>query len=119
VRDHREDFVLSYVYLAIAICSEVVGTLALRFARGFTAPLPSLVVVTGYVLAFSMLSLVLRTIPVGVAYAIWSGVGTAVVAIAGAVLFHERLSPPAVLGIALIVVGVVLLETTTSSASEA
>lgn len=106
-----------YVYLSVAIASEVVGTLALRASRGFTQLAPSVLVIGAYSLAFYMLSLALREMSVGTAYAIWSGIGTAIVAIAGAVLFGERLTVRSVLGIALIIVGVVLLETTTGDAS--
>ena len=106
-----------YVYLSVAIASEVVGTLALRASRGFTQLTPSVLVIGAYSLAFYMLSLALREMSVGTAYAIWSGIGTAIVAIAGAVLFGERLTVRSVLGIALIIVGVVLLETTTGDAS--
>lgn len=106
-----------YVYLSVAIASEVVGTLALRASRGFTQLAPSVLVIGAYSLAFYMLSLALREMSVGTAYAIWSGIGTAIVAIAGAVLFGERLTVRSVLGIVLIIVGVVLLETTTGDAS--
>lgn len=71
---------------------------------------PSLIVIVAYSLAFYMLSLALRDIPVGVAYAIWSGVGTAIVAIAGTILFGERLTIATIAGLALVVTGVILLE---------
>ena len=106
-----------YVHLSMAICAEVAGTLALRYSHGFMKPLPSLIVIFAYSLAFYMLSLALRNIPVGIAYAIWSGVGTAIVAIAGTVLFGERLTIAAVAGLALIIVGVILLETNLSAVS--
>jgi small multidrug resistance pump len=99
-----------YVYLSIAIASEVTGTLALRSSRSFTVLVPSLVVVASYALAFFMLSLTLRNMYVGTAYAIWSGVGTAAVAIAGTILFGERLTIRSAVGIALIIVGVLVLE---------
>lgn len=99
-----------YLYLSAAICSEVVGTLALRYTHGFMKLLPSLVVIVAYSLSFYMLSLALRNIPVGVAYAIWSGVGTAIVVLAGMLLFGERLAITTVAGLALIIVGVILLE---------
>ncbi|HEY3692640.1 MAG TPA: multidrug efflux SMR transporter [Pseudonocardiaceae bacterium] len=106
-----------YFYLSVAICSEVVGTLALRYTHGFMKLFPSLIVIFTYSLAFYMLSLALRNIPVGIAYAIWSGVGTAIVAIAAAVLFGERLTIAAVAGLALIIFGVVLLEMNSSLAA--
>jgi len=99
-----------YLCLSVAICSEVAGTLALRYTHGFMKPLPSLIVIVAYSLAFYMLSLALRNIPVGTAYAIWSGVGMAIVAIAGTILFGERLTIITVAGLVLIIVGVILLE---------
>lgn len=105
-----------YFYLFVAICAEVAGTLALRYTHGFMKLLPSLIVIVAYSLAFYMLSLALRNIPVGIAYAIWSGVGTAIVAIAGMVLFGERLTIATVAGLALIIVGVILLEMNLSAA---
>ena len=109
----------AYLYLALAIGSEVVGTLALRSTRGFTTLVPSVIVIVSYVFAFYMLSLTLRTVPVGIAYAIWSGVGTAVIAVAGLVLFQEKLSTVAFVGIGLIVVGVILLELGSTSTTAA
>lgn len=105
-----------YFYLFVAICAEVAGTLALRYTQGFVNLLPSLIVILAYSFAFYMLSLALRNIPVGIAYAVWSGVGTAIVAIAGMVLFGERLTIATVAGLALIIVGVILLETNLSAA---
>lgn len=108
----------AYVALAIAIASEVMGTLALRSSRGFTNLVPSLVVVVGYGLAFYMLSIALKSMSVGTAYAIWSGVGTALVAVAGALLFGERLTPRTLVGIVLIIAGVAVLETGGSSGTD-
>ena len=100
---------LSWVMLAGAIISEVVGTLSLKAAGGFRHPGFTLLVVVAYGASFTLLAFALRTILVGPAYAIWSGVGTAMVAIAGVLLFGERLSGLAVGGIMLIVAGVVVL----------
>jgi small multidrug resistance pump len=99
----------AFVLLAMAILSEVVATLSLRSSDGFTKPLPSVLVVLGYGVAFYLLSHVLKELTVGTVYAIWSGVGTAVVAVAGALLFGDRLNPTAGAGILLIVAGVVVL----------
>ncbi|MEZ5564015.1 MAG: multidrug efflux SMR transporter [Gammaproteobacteria bacterium] len=107
---------MNWLYLAIAIMSEVVGTSALKAAEGFTRPWPSLLVVIGYVSAFYFLSLTLRTIPLGIAYAIWSGVGVALVSIAGWVIYQQSLSAGAMAGIALIVTGVVVLNLSTTTA---
>lgn len=100
---------MTYLYLAIAIVAEVIGTSALKAAEGFTRPLPSLVVVLGYGTAFYFLSLALKTIPVGIAYAIWSGVGVALITLIGWLLFKQRLDAPALLGLALIVAGVAVI----------
>ena len=100
---------MNWLYLAIAIMSEVVATSALKAAEGFTRWVPSLLVVIGYASAFYFLSLTLRSIPLGVAYAIWSGVGVALVSIVGWVIYHQSLNAGALVGIALIVAGVVVL----------
>ncbi|MDN6298503.1 MAG: multidrug efflux SMR transporter [Halomonas sp.] len=101
---------MAFVYLILAIVAEVVATSALKSSAGFTRLVPSVVVVVGYGLAFYLLSLVLRTLPVGVAYAIWAGLGIVLVTLVGVVAFGERPDVPAVLGILLIVAGVVLLQ---------
>lgn len=100
---------MSYLYLAIAIVAEVIGTSALKAAEGFTRLLPSLVVIAGYGTAFYFLSLALKVIPVGIAYAIWSGVGVALVTLIGWIVFRQRLDAPALAGVALIVAGVVVI----------
>lgn len=97
-------------YLGFAILAEVLATSALKAADGFTRPLPSLVVVVGYGTAFYLLSLTLRVIPVGIAYAIWSGVGTALIALLGWALFGQALDGAALLGLALIVAGVLVIQ---------
>lgn len=95
--------------LAVAIVCEVIATAALKSSEGFTRLWPSLLVVAGYALAFYALSLALRTIPVGVAYAIWSGVGIVGIALIGRLVFGQTLDAPALLGIGLILAGVVVL----------
>jgi len=97
-------------YLAGAILAEVLATSALKAAEGFTRPLPSLVVVLGYGIAFYLLSLTLKVVPVGVAYAIWSGVGTGLVALLGWLLFGQVLNLAVLFGLALIVAGVVVIQ---------
>ncbi|WP_386079976.1 DMT family transporter [Vreelandella sp. F11] len=101
---------MTFVYLVLAIVAEVIATSALKASMGFTRPLPSLVVVVGYGLAFYLLSLVLRTLPVGIAYAIWAGLGIVLVTLVGIVVFGEKPDLPAVVGISLIVAGVVMLQ---------
>lgn len=108
----------AWLYLAIAIVSEVIATSALKAADGFSRLAPSLVVVAGYAIAFWCLSLTLRTIPVGVAYAIWSGVGIALIALIGWALFGQSLDAAALVGLALIVAGVVVLQLFSRSVSQ-
>lgn len=98
-----------WIYLTIAIVSEVVATSALKAADGFTRVIPSLLVVAGYASAFFFLSLTLRAIPLGVAYAVWSGVGLALVSLIGWVLYDQSLDAGALVGIALIIAGVLVL----------
>lgn len=97
---------MQFVYLAIAIVSEVVGTTALKASNAFTVWQPSLVVVLGYGVSFYFLSLALRTIPVGIAYAIWSGVGIVLISIIAWVIYRQALDTAAIVGIGLIVAGV-------------
>jgi small multidrug resistance pump len=93
--------------LAIAIGSEVAGTIALKYTDGFTRPFPSAVVVGGYALSFWMLALVLKEMPVGLAYAVWAAVGTAMVAGIGIFAFGEPAGTLKLLSLALIIAGVV------------
>ena len=98
-----------WIFLAVAIISEVIATSFLKSAEGFTRFWPSLVVVVGYLLAFYLLSLTLKTIPVGVAYAIWSGIGIVLIALSGWLFLGQSLDTPAVIGLTLIVVGVIVI----------
>lgn len=100
---------MTYVYLLVAIVAEVVATSALKASEGFTRMGPVALVVAGYGLAFYMLALTLRTIPVGVAYAMWSGLGIVLISIASRVLFGQKLDAPAMVGMALIVAGVLVM----------
>lgn len=95
--------------LVIAILFEVVATSALKLTNGFTNLLPSLVAVSGYALAFYFLSLPLRTMPVGIVYALWSGVGIVLVTAIGWVWFRQALDVPALVGMGFIMVGVVII----------
>jgi small multidrug resistance pump len=94
------------VSLLIAILAEVVATTALKASNGFTRPLPSLLVVSGYCIAFYSLSLTLRSIPLGVVYALWSGLGLLLITLAGWLIWGQRLDGPSLVGMALIVAGV-------------
>lgn len=97
------------LYLTIAIISEVVGTSALKASNGFTNFLPSMIVIIGYGLSFYMLSLTLKTINIGIAYAIWAGLGIVLVALISAFWYKQILDLPAILGMSLILVGVVII----------
>ena len=108
----------SWLYLGIAIVSEVMATSALRACQGFSRLLPSLVVIIGYGSAFFFLSLTLKTIPVGMAYAVWSGVGTALIAMIAWLFLGQSLDMPAIVGIILIVAGVVILNVFSKAAAQ-
>ncbi|MBJ9974839.1 multidrug DMT transporter [Pseudomonas sp. S75] len=100
----------AYIYLAIAICGEVVATSSMKAVKGLSTPLPLLLMIGGYAIAFWMLTLVVRSIPVGIAYAIWSGMGIVLVSIAALVIYGQKLDLPAMLGMAMIVGGVVVIQ---------
>jgi small multidrug resistance pump len=103
--------------LTLAIASEVVGTTALKASEGFSRPLPSLLVVLGYGAAFYLFSLSIQHLPLGVAYAIWSGMGTVGAVVMGVLIWQEILDVPRVLGIVLILAGVLLLNVVTPTAA--
>ncbi|AOI78550.1 multidrug transporter [Burkholderia sp. NRF60-BP8] len=98
-----------YAWLAIAIVAEVIGTSALRAADGFTRLWPSVLVVAGYGVAFYCLSLTLRTMPVGIIYAVWSGAGIVLITLVAMLLYRQVPDVPAVIGLGLIISGVVVL----------
>lgn len=100
---------MQWLYLGIAIISEVIATSALKAAEGFTRPLPSVIVVIGYGISFYLLSLTLRTIPIGITYAIWSGVGLALISLVGWIVYRQSLDAASLIGIALIVSGVMVI----------
>ena len=100
---------MHWIFLLVAIAFEVVGTSALKDTEGFTKLVPSLVAIAGYGAAFYFLSLTLKTMPVGVVYAIWSGVGVVLISLVGWVGFRQHLDAAALLGIALIVAGVAVI----------
>lgn len=100
---------MAYLFLLVAIIAEVTATSALKQSDGFTRPWSSLVTVAGYAIAFYLLSLTLRTMPTGIAYAIWSGIGIVLVT-AVAWLWHgQRLDAAAIIGMALIIAGVLVM----------
>ena len=98
-----------YAYLAVAILSEVIATSFLKASDSFTRLWPSLATVVGYGVSFYFLSLTLRAIPTGIAYAIWSGVGIVLISLLGWFWFGQRLDGPAVAGMGLIVAGVLVI----------
>lgn len=102
---------MTYLFLLCAIIAEVIATSALKAANGFTNLVPSLIVVVGYAAAFYFLSLTLRTLPVGIAYAIWSGLGIVLISIVGWVIYKQALDLPAILGMGLIIAGVIVINT--------
>ncbi len=99
-----------YIYLAIAITAEVIATTSMKALAGFSRPLPLLLVVVGYSVSFWMLSLVVKTIPVGIAYAVWAGLGIVLVSIAAALIYGQKLDLPAALGMGLIIAGVAVIQ---------
>ncbi len=106
----REEYMkAAYIYLAVAIVAEVVATSALKASEEFTRWIPSLIVVIGYGAAFYYMTLVLRSIPIGITYAVWAGLGIVLVTVAGAVLYKQIPDMPAIIGIGLIVAGVIVI----------
>lgn len=99
----------AYLSLAIAIVAEVIATTALRASTGFTVLVPSAIAIVGYVVAFYFLSLTLRTMPVGIAYALWSGIGIVLISFAGWLIYKQVLDAPAIIGMALIGAGVIVI----------
>ena len=100
---------MSYIFLAVAIIAEVIATSALKASDEFNNLIPSIIVVVGYGVSFYCLAIVLKTIPVGVTYAIWSGLGIVLIALVGLVFFGQKLDAPAVFGMSLILAGVVVI----------
>jgi small multidrug resistance pump len=100
---------MSYIFLTIAIVSEVIGTNALNASRGFTKIFPSIITIISYGFAFYFLSIVLKTIPVGIAYAIWSGMGIILVTVIAAIIFKQIPDVPALIGLSLIITGVIVI----------
>nr|WP_303245678.1 SMR family transporter [Roseovarius sp. A-2] len=105
-----------YVILFLAILAETAGTTALQASQQFTRPLPSVIVLIAYGVSFYLLALTLRTMPVGVVYAIWSGLGIVFIAAIGYVVFGQKLDLPAILGTGLILAGIVVIQLFSRSA---
>ena len=100
----------AYIFLLIAIISEVTASTALRATKGFTQLVPSVITVVGYAISFYALSMTLATIKLGIAYAIWSGVGIILITILGLLVYGQKLDWPAIVGIVLIILGVVVIQ---------
>lgn len=107
----------TYLLLGIAIVAEVIATTALKAADGFSRLVPSVVVVLGYAIAFGCLSLTLKTLPTGIAYAIWSGVGIVLVSALGWFVHRQALDVPALIGLGLIIAGVLVVNLFSRSAA--
>ncbi|ETD66667.1 multidrug transporter [Pelistega indica] len=100
---------MHWIFLIIAILAEIIATSALQASNGFSKLLPSMTSVVGYIITFYMLSLAIKQIPLGIAYAIWSGVGIVVLALIGYFFYKQTLDLPAIVGLGMIVVGVIII----------
>ncbi len=107
----------NWLILFIAIIAEVIATSALKSSEGFTKPIASIVVVLGYIIAFYCLSLTLKTIPVGIAYSVWSGVGIVLITTVAWFVFDQKLDVWGIIGIVLIMSGVLILNLLSKSSS--
>ena len=97
---------MHWLLLLVAIGAEIIATSARKETQGFTRILPSLLCIGGYALAFYLLSTVVKVVPVGIAYALWSGIGVVIVSLVGWFFFHQKLDFPAIVGLCLIIAGV-------------
>ncbi len=100
---------MAYLYLFLAIVFETVATLALKMSESFTKLYPSLVVIIGYALSFYLLTIVMKYLPIGIIYAIWSGVGIVFITLIGAYLYNQRIDLPAIVGMGLIIGGIAVI----------
>ena len=108
---------MHWAYLGLAIVAEVAGSTALKQSAGFTKPVFAFLSVASFGIALFFLSLALRVVPLGIAYAIWAGVGIVLVSLLGVVVFRQTLDTPAIVGIAFIISGVVVINTLSNSAA--
>lgn len=106
-----------WILLGLAILAEVIGTSAMKASEGFTRVAPSLITVVFYGIAFYLLSLTLRTIPVGIAYAVWSGVGIVLISLVAWAMYGQKLDAAGMIGIGLIIAGVVVLNVFSKSSA--
>lgn len=98
-----------YLFLLLAIVFEIIGTTGLKATEQFTKIIPSVITIISYLAAFYFLSLTLKHIPVGIAYAIWSGAGIVLISLIGFFVFYQKLDLPAIIGVALILIGVLVI----------
>ncbi|WP_209503890.1 MULTISPECIES: SMR family transporter [unclassified Ruegeria] len=99
----------AYLYLLLAVLAETIGTTALQASQQFTRFWPSVIVIVGYAFAFYLLAMTLKVMPVGIVYAIWSGLGIFLIALIGFVVFGQRLDWPAIVGLAMILAGILII----------
>ncbi len=107
----------TYLTLVLAVVLETIGTSALQASHQFTRLVPTLIMIIAYLVSMYLLALTLKVIPVGVAYALWSGFGIVCIAIIGFFVFHQRLDTPAVLGIGLILTGILVINLFSNTAT--
>lgn len=106
---------MSYLFLTIAIIAEVVATSALKASQGFSVLMPSIITILGYAVALFFLSLTLKTIPVGIAYAIWSGAGIVLISTVGWIFFKQHLDLAAIIGLGLMLAGIIVINVFSNS----
>lgn len=106
----REIIMNTYVILVISICAETLATTMIKASEGFSRLLPSIVVVLGYAISFYGLSQVVKTMNIGIAYAIWAGMGIFLVSIMSFLIYKQRLDLPAIAGMVLIAVGIMIIQ---------
>ncbi len=101
---------MAYLYLFIAIITEVIATTSLKASNGMTKPLPSVLVVVGYLISFYLLSIVMKTIPIAISYALWCGLGLSLIVFSGMYMYQEVPDMPAIIGMGFIMVGIVIIQ---------
>lgn len=106
---------MSYLFLTIAIIAEVIATSALKASQGFSVLMPSIIMILGYAVALFFLSLTLKTIPVGIAYAIWSGAGIVLISTVGWIFFKQHLDLAAIIGLGLMLAGIIVINVFSNS----
>lgn len=109
---------ITYGALLIAILLEALATSALQASQQFTRPLPTVVMIIGYMSSFYLLTIALRVLPVGIAYAIWSGIGIVLISLIGFTVFQQKLDLPAMIGIGLVIAGVIVINLFSHSSSQ-